>query len=192
MKRIHLLVASLVIAAGWARAAEPGFWQQLTPEERRTAGLDRLSPDQQAALDGLAARFAREGARQVREQVKQEVRAEALVQVREEVKQEVREEVKREMKSEEKTRAVAQAGLPAEEPKDLAVRSRALGKFHGWSGETVFRLENGQIWVQTDNTDSFWLPAMENPEVEIRRSAIGGWKLYLGGKSSWVRVRRVK
>lgn len=183
-----------------ARAAEAGFWQQLTPEERRAAGLDRLSPEQQAALDGLAERYAREGARHVREQVKQEVReetkqevrAEVKQEVREEVKKEVREEVKREMKTDEKTRAVAEAGLPPAEAKDLVVRSRAMGKFNGWSGETIFRLENGQVWVQTDNTDSLWLPTMENPEVEIRRSKIGGWKLYMGGRSSWVRVRRVK
>lgn len=192
MNRLHVLVVSLVVAAGMARAAEAGFWQQLTSEERRAAGLDRLSPEQQAALDGLAERYGREGARQVREQVKQEVRAEAKQEVREEVKQEVREEVKREMKTDEKTRAVVEAGLPPAEVKDLVIRSRAMGKFNGWSGETIFRLENGQIWVQTDNTDSLWLPAMENPEVEIRRSKIGGWKLYLSGRSSWVRVRRVK
>lgn len=192
MNRLHVLVVSLAVAAGMARAAEAGFWQQLTPEERRAAGLDRLSPEQQAALDGLAERYAREGARQVREQVKQEVRAETKQEVREEVKQEVREEVKREMKTVEKTRAVAEAGLPPAEGKDLVIHSRVMGKFNGWSGETVFRLENGQVWVQTDHTDSLWLPTMENPEVEIRRSKIGGWKLYLGGRSSWVRVRRVK
>ncbi|HUL52570.1 MAG TPA: hypothetical protein VLT83_04070 [Opitutaceae bacterium] len=191
MARIHLLVIALVSAVS-AGAAETGFWQQLTPEERRAAGLDQLSPEQRRALDGLAERFAREGVRQVREEAKQEVRAEVRAEAREEVKQEVREEVKREMTAVEKTRAVAQAGLPAEEPKDLTVRSRALGKFHGWSGDTVFRLENGQVWVQTDPTDSTWLPPMEDPEVEIRRSGFGGWKLYLGGKSSWVRVRRLK
>jgi hypothetical protein len=192
MKRFQVFVVSLAVAAGMVRAAEGGFWEQLTPEERRAAGLDQLSPAQQAALDGLTERFAREGARQVREQVKQEVRAEAKEEVREEVKKEVREEVKREMKTDEKARAVAEAGLPPAEPKDLAVHSRAIGKFNGWSGETIFRLENGQVWVQTDNTDLMWLPTMENPEVEIRRSKIGGWKLYMGGKSSWVRVRRVK
>ncbi len=192
MNRLHVLVVSLAVAAGMARAAEAGFWQQLTPEERRAAGLDRLSPEQQAALDGLAERYAREGARQVREHVKQEVREEAKQEVRAEVKKEVREEVKREMKTDEKTRAVAEAGLPPAEAKDLVVRSRAMGKFNGWSGETIFRLENGQVWVQSDKSDAVWLPTMQNPEVEIRASKLGGWKLYLMAKGFWVRVRRVK
>ena len=190
-KRLGLfLLATSLFLAGCSLPF--GLGQKSTPEERRAAGLEQLSPEQQAALDGLAERFARVGARQVREQARQEVRAEAREEVREEVKQEVRDEVKREMNAAEKTRAVAQAGLPPAEPKDLTVRSRALGRFNGWSGETVFRLENGQVWVQTDHTDSVWLPTMENPTVEIRRSMMGGWKLYLGGKSPWVRVRRLK
>lgn len=200
MNRLHVLVVSLAVAAGTVKAAEAGFWRQLTPEERHAAGVDRLSPEQQAALDGLAERFAREGARHVREQVKQEVREETKREVREETKQqvraelkrEVREEVKRELKTDAQARAVAEAGLPEAEAKDMVVHTRAMGKFNGWSGETVFRLENGQVWVQSDHTATLWLPAMQNPEVEIRRSMIGGWKLYLTGSNYWVRVRRVK
>jgi hypothetical protein len=33
---------------------------------------------------------------------------------------------------------------------------------------------------------------VENPEVEIRSSKIGGWKLYLVENGFWLRVRRLK
>jgi hypothetical protein len=183
-----LLFGMLMTTVG---AAETGFWRQLTPEERRAAGVEQLTPDQQAALDVLAGRYAREGARQAREQVKQEVREEAKAEARKEVKQEVREEVRRELKTDQKVHEEARLGLPAEE-KDAVTASRIIGRFNGWSGGTVFRLENGQTWAQSNGSDSLWVPTMENPEVEIRSSKLGGWKLYLKGKGFWLRVRRLK
>ena len=54
-------------------------------------------------------------------------------------------------------------GRPA--PSDeVVVRSRIVGKFNGWSGSTVFHLENGQ----TDRTDRYWTPTVENPEAGLR------------------------
>jgi hypothetical protein len=191
MKKINLAWLLLAMSMATAGAAEAGFWRQLTPEERRAAGVEQLTPEQQAALDALAARYAREGARQVREQVKQEVREEARAEARAQVTPEVREEVRRELKAGEKAHEEARLGLPAED-KDAVVTSRILGRFNGWSGDTVFQLENGQTWVQANGSDSLWLPTMENPEVEIRSAKLGGWKLYLKDKGFWLRVRRVK
>ena len=176
MKKINLAWLLLAMSMATAGAAEAGFWRQLTPEERRAAGVEQLTPEQQAALDALAARYAREGARQVREQVKQEVREEARAEARAQVTPEVREEVRRELKAGEKAHEEARLGLPAED-KDAVVTSRILGRFNGWSGDTVFQLENGQTWVQANGSDSLWLPTMENPEVEIRSAKLGGWKL---------------
>ena len=183
MKILRGFVLLLTVAVAAGQAAEPGFWQQLTPEERRAAGLDRLTPEQQAALDQMVGRFSREGARQVREQARQDLRAE--------VKEEVRAEVKREVKAEEKTVTQAKAGLP-EEKHDEVIRSRIVGEFNGWSGASVFHLENGQVWAQSNSSDTIWLPTMVNPEIEIRPSKLGGWKLYVSSGGYWVRVRRVK
>ncbi len=199
-----MLLLVPVLLGGAARAEDTGFWRQLTPEERRAAGVDQLTPEQQAALDQLAGRFAREGARKateqtkeaMREQAREEVRAEVKQEVRAEVKQEVREEVrsevKQELKAAAKAKAVAQAGRPAaEEESRVEVRSRIVGDFNGWSGRTVFRLENGQVWVQSDSSDRYWMPTVKNQEVVIRPSKLGGWKLYLGENGAWVRVRRL-
>jgi hypothetical protein len=191
MKKIRMTWLLLAISTTMVGAAETGFWQQLTPEERRAAGVDQITPAQQAALDGLAGRFAREGARQAREQVKQEVREQVKQEVREQVKQEVREEAKHELKADQKAHEESRLGLPVED-KDAVIASRIVGRFNGWSGGAIFQLENGQTWVQANNDDSLWVPTMENPEVEIRSAKLGGWKLYLKGKGFWLRVRRVK
>jgi hypothetical protein len=186
MNRIQVLFISLTMTVATVGAAEAGFWQQLAPDERRAAGLDQLTPEQQAALDQLAGRYAREGAHRVREQAKQEARAE----VKQEVKQEVREEVKQEMKAEERRREVAMAGLLVAD-NETVIHSRIAGSFNGWSGATVFHLENGQTWVQSNKSDTMWLPTMDSPMVEIRASKLGGWKLYLLENGLWLRVRRV-
>ena len=167
MMKISAMFLVLATIVNASMAADVSFWQQLAPEERRAAGVDQLTPAQQAVLDQLAGRFVREGARQVRE------------------------EVKRELKTEQKVHEEAKLGLPAEY-KDATIRGRILGKFNGWSGATVFQLNNGQTWVQTDGSANLWIPTVENPEVEIRSSKIGGWKLYLVESGFWLRVRRVK
>jgi hypothetical protein len=199
MKKISGFLLVFATTMGALSAAGASFWQQLTSEERRAAGVDQLTPEQQAALDQLAGRFAREGARQVREaaktevseQVKAEVREQVKAEAREEAKAEVREEVKRELKAEQKAHEEAKSGLPVDE-KNTIIHSRIVGKFHGWSGGTVFHLENGQTWVQMNSSDSLWVPTMENPDVEIRPAGFGGWKLFLGEKGFWLHVRRVK
>jgi len=186
-----MLLAVLGLAGTVAAAAESSFWKQLTPEERQAAGLSELTPEQQAALDSYAARYARGGTRKADKKPENEMRAAAKAEVREEVRQEVRAEVQREMAAAEKARKDSKIGLQ-EERKDEIVRSRIVGEFNGWSGATVFRLENGQVWVQTNSSDSLWVPAMQNPEVEIRNAALGSWKLVLREGGFWLHVRRVK
>ncbi len=168
MKRI--LMVGIFLLPGLALVAADRFWEQLTPEERAAAGLDRLTAVQQAELDRLAERFVREGARQAVEVAKAEAKAEVEQQV--------------------KQREEERFGLFKAQDKVEGIRSRIAGTFKGWSGKTLFRLENGQVWVQADASDTYWVPAQPGPEVEVRESGIGGWKLYLLPNERWVRVRR--
>jgi hypothetical protein len=189
MKKLLLLGC-----CGWlalvAQAAD-SFIQQLTPEERRAAGLDRLTPEQQQALDALAARYATEGARATEARVREEAKVE-VVKAREEAQVEVvkaREEAKVQAEAAAKQREAAKVGL--EEKVDTReIASRISGTFRGWSGRTLFNLENGQQWVQTDG-DVYVLQAQPGPEVKIVPSSLGGWKLYVQPNGRWVRVRRV-
>lgn len=173
MKKI--LALGTLFLLGTVAAATDEFWAQLTPEERVEAGLAGLTPGQRARLDELAGRFAREGARQAA--------TVAVAQVREEAKAELEKEIQK--------RDEARAGRDMDKLVPTAIRSRLSGQFKGWSGRTLFRLENGQVWVQADPSDSYWVPPQPGPEVEVRQAGLGGWKLFLLPNERWVRVKRV-
>ncbi len=151
--------------------ASGGFWQQMTIEERRAAGIDQLLPEQQAVLDQAAARFAKEGARQEVEQAREQAKIEAKVEIRQQ--------------------KLANAGLASRDDDEI-IRARITGKFHGWDGNTVFNLDNGQIWQQADRGEQRYFPRSVNTEVELVPSKWAGWKMTLVSEGLWVRVKRIR
>lgn len=70
------------------------------------------------------------------------------------------------------------------------VESYLPGDFSGWSGRTIFRLANGQVWQQTAPGDFYY--RTENPKVIINRGSLGSYLLRIEGKNSSVRVRRIE
>jgi hypothetical protein len=176
MKR--LIMAGLILWCG-SRAAADKFWAQLTPEERAAAGLAQLTEQQQAALDILAERYARDGASHAVETARAKARAEGEAAAKAGLEQEIQK------------RDEARFGLTGPQAGPETIRSRIVGQFKGWSGRTLFHLDNGQTWVQADASDHYWVPAQAGPAVEVRKSSLGGWKLYVMPDERWVRVTRV-
>ena len=76
----------------------------------------------------------------------------------------------------------------AEGPEEI--QSRYMGKFHGWSGRTLFRLENGQVWKQSDNSRLAW--TADSPLITIKKAAFGSFRLEVEGVNKTCRVKRVK
>lgn len=72
------------------------------------------------------------------------------------------------------------------------VVSRISGSFDGWSGKTVFRLENGQVWKQVESGRFSPRGPMSNPKVTIDRGFLGAWRLKVEGYNSFVKVERVE
>jgi len=70
-----------------------------------------------------------------------------------------------------------------------AIESQIEGTFEGWSGETVFKLTNGQIWQQSSY--SYTYHYAYRPEVLIY-SAGGGCKMKVDGVSDSISVKRLK
>ena len=71
------------------------------------------------------------------------------------------------------------------------IESRIVGEFRGWGGGTIFQLENGQLWQQS-NPESYKLAEpMPNPPVAIVKSRIGGYVMSVEGCPQ-LRVKRVK
>lgn len=71
-----------------------------------------------------------------------------------------------------------------------SIETRIDGKFTGWTGNTVFKLENGQVWQQSgpgyyDNVQ------LNNPQVIIKQLAFG-YLLTLPGHGETVFVQRIK
>lgn len=74
-------------------------------------------------------------------------------------------------------------------PKRL--ESRIVGEFEGWFGNTVFRLENGQVWVQAESGKKRYKgPA--NPNVVILRKAFGSYRLKMEHTNKTLRVKRIE
>ena len=69
--------------------------------------------------------------------------------------------------------------------------SRLVGTFTGWDGQTVFKLENGQIWVQSDK-NKLYVKAEQNPMVTIKPAAFKRWRLSVEGHDDDCKVKRIQ
>lgn len=72
------------------------------------------------------------------------------------------------------------------------VNSRIAGTFDGWSGKTMFRLDNGQVWKQIEPGKLVVGSPMTSPQVTIKRGFSGVWRLKVAGYNSQVKVERVQ
>jgi len=70
------------------------------------------------------------------------------------------------------------------------VKTRIAGEFAGWSGNTVFRLENGQVWRQ--RLPGQWFYRADSPEIELRKNALGFWTMTVLATNRSIGVTRVE
>lgn len=70
------------------------------------------------------------------------------------------------------------------------IETRMTGVFTGWTGNTVFTLENGQVWQQA-GTGYFTNVRLDHPQVVIKKLGFG-YLLTLPGHGETVFVRRIK
>ena len=69
--------------------------------------------------------------------------------------------------------------------------ARIAGPFSGWSGNTRFVLDNGQIWQQ-DETGKLNYKGPDNPQVTIKRGFMSSYRLKIEGRNTRIKVKRVK
>lgn len=80
---------------------------------------------------------------------------------------------------------------PKESPQELnRIESRIAGPFTGWTGDTVFKLENGQVWQQAA-TGYYTDVNLDHPQVVIKKLSFG-YLLTMPGHGQTVFVRRIK
>lgn len=72
----------------------------------------------------------------------------------------------------------------------VAIRHHIVGHFSGWTGKTVFRLDNGEVWQQ--RLGSRYAISLENPEVEIKKNLLGFYEMKIVKSGRRVGVSRLK
>lgn len=72
----------------------------------------------------------------------------------------------------------------------VPVRHRIAGHFSGWDGDTVFTLDNGEVWKQ--RLSGRYAISLESPEVEIYKNVFGYYELKVVKTGRRIGVSRVK
>ena len=71
------------------------------------------------------------------------------------------------------------------------IETRITGRFTGWYGKTIFRLDNGQELTQAES-GQMSNGKYDNPKVKIKPMLLGSWLLYVEPCGCSVRVERTK
>ena len=69
------------------------------------------------------------------------------------------------------------------------IESEIAGDFNGWDGETIFKLDNGQIWQQSEYDYEY--EYAYRPKITIYKTG-GGYKMKVEGMEDTIYVRRLK
>jgi len=72
------------------------------------------------------------------------------------------------------------------------IETRIDGVFTGWTGKTVFKLQNGQEWTQSQ-AGRYDGGKLHNPKVKLEPTMSGNWLLFVSGcDCDSLRVERSK
>ena len=153
--------------------------QEMSPDEFKKAGLDKLSPEELKTLN--------EWLRGYKMQAEQRATAEATEQAREEGKQEGREEARAEAKKE-----FNRNWLSTDK-----IYSRVQGQFHGLGKggkKILIVLEDGTVWKQANEMDRVQEPPklVDNPPCMVTHSIVGYKMHVIGAGEFWVNPYRPK
>jgi hypothetical protein len=164
--RTLILASALALAFGSAADAQSfsSLEERMTAKEFRDAGLDKLSDEELRALNAWVQRNVR--------LAEQGGAAAAPGQAAPAASQ------------------VASDTRGFENAERTEITSRILGPFKGWSGKTVFTLENGMVWQQVED-DRASIVA-ESPSVTISPGTFGSWRLKVEGSNRTTLVKRIK
>jgi hypothetical protein len=70
------------------------------------------------------------------------------------------------------------------------INSRIIGSFEGWGPRSKFRLENGQVWQISDDSNAVY--ALKSPKVRISRAVLSGFEMEIEGAKRAPRVKRLE
>ena len=169
MKSLRIPFAMLLLAlapCAWAQQDAPltaNVETQMSADEFKAAGLDKLSAQELATLNAwLQHKVVQETTKAV-----------------ETAKEEGRKEVK------EQNRGFFDFG--SAEP----IVSSIVGEFKGFADGRKYTLENGQVWEQVEPASLAGV-RKTNPKVTIKPGIFNNWFLRIEGYNTGAKVRRIK
>lgn len=162
-----LLTTTLLLAPAFAvhaqRVVEGDLQQQMSSAEFKAAGLEKLSPEELAALNAWLQGKVRNATATALEQAREEGRREVIV----------------------KNRGFFDFG--SSEP----IKATLVGEFSGFGKGRQYTLDNGQVWEQTDDARAAGV-RKQAPAVQITPGLMGVWYLQIDGLNTRAKVRRTK
>lgn len=78
---------------------------------------------------------------------------------------------------------------PEQRGEPMVIETRIPGSFTGWSGNTVFTLENGQVWQQSGPGE--FETHLDDPKVVIKKLSFG-YLLTIPGQGATVFIKRIR
>ena len=171
-----------------AQASEPGSIEDMmSAEERLKSGVDTLTAEQRQFLsDWLRENYARNPAKVVSSPATVPDTSPQQAASSEATADTIEAEVDRRV-------AARLADNSASEKKpasDSSFEARLTGNFTGWSGKTVFRLDDGQVWRQRSAAN--YRHRSTDMRVKFKKNWMGGWEMTVVSSGKTVLVSKVK
>lgn len=192
--RHHLiLVTAFVVTSSMmtfplgAQAEPGGLKDMMSPEERQKSGVDTLTAEQRQFLsEWLLENYTRNPAEVVSSPATAPDTSPQQAASNEATADTIEAEIDRRV-------AARLADNRASEKKpasDSSFEARLTGNFTGWSGKTVFRLDDGQVWRQRSAAN--YRHRGTDMRVKFKKNWMGGWEMTVVSSGKTVLVSKVK
>lgn len=188
---MNLKLFWVLLVLGVTAPAETGFLRNLPADKFKAAGLEKLTAAELAELEALFLEHKRGDLRAVQAEAAAKIAA---------AEDRVRQAEARQAAAAHADKAGGPGWLRAlvtlertgaSPDKAEIYEARLKGVFGGWSGKTMFTLENGQRWQQANPGE--YTPVREEaaPRVKIYPGTLGSYWMEIEGHRQRVRVKPV-
>ena len=183
------ITSFMVIFTGLASASESeNIESVMSAEERLKSGVDTLTAEQRKFLnDWLKQNYGRRS-----ESVVTRTTADGRSELPEQpAKLEATPET---VEAEVDRRVAAKLADKSESKKtkqpESAFEARLTSDFTGWTGKTIFKLDNGQVWRQRSSAN--YRHRGSDTRVKFKKNWMGGWEMTMVSSGKTVLVRKVQ
>ena len=159
----------------------------MTADERVKSGIDSLTAQQREFLNSwLKARYGEPAQAEASESDTAIVRTPATSATTEADAQAIETEVERRVAAK-----LAATRVGKDSPKgEIEFEARLVGDFKGWTGKTVFKLDNGQVWRQRSASTYRYKGA--DTRVRFEQNWMGGWEMEVLSTGKSVLVKKLR